>query len=73
MIQEEPIVEKPGSDLAINRSQFVLESTTDSVLVLDRDWRIVYRNKRALALLQSRNLAIGVSLWDAFPEALNGP
>ena len=73
MIQVAPTAEKTGADLAINRSQFVLESTTDSVLVLDRDWRIVYRNKRALDLLRGRNLAIGVSLWDAFPEALNGP
>ena len=71
--QQITTAEKTAGDLAINRSQFVLESTTDSVLVLDRDWRIVYRNKRALALLRGRNLAIGVSLWDAFPEVVGGP
>jgi diguanylate cyclase (GGDEF)-like protein/PAS domain S-box-containing protein len=60
-------------ELAISRSDFVLESTTDSVIVLDREWRILYRNKQALELLRGRDLRLGVSLWDAFPEALGGP
>jgi diguanylate cyclase (GGDEF)-like protein len=59
--------------LEISRSEFVLESTTDSVIVLDRDWRIVYRNRQALDLLQGRDLSLGRSLWEAFPEALGGP
>lgn len=59
--------------LEISRSEFVLESTTDSVLVLDRRWRILYRNRQALDLLQDRDLSLGRSLWDAFPEALGGP
>ena len=66
-------IEERRSDLAISRSDFVLESTTDSVLVLDRDWRILYRNKHALELLKGRDLSLGRSLWDAFPEALEGP
>jgi len=60
-------------ELAISRSEFVLESTTDSVIVLNRDWRILYRNKKALELLRERDLSLGVSLWEAFPEALGGP
>ena len=59
--------------LEISRSEFVLESTTDSVLVLDRDWRILYRNRQALDLLKGRDLSLGRSLWEAFPEALGGP
>lgn len=59
--------------LEISRSEFVLESTTDSVIVLDRDWRILYRNRQALDLLKGRDLSLGRSLWEAFPEALGGP
>ncbi|WP_083239085.1 PAS domain-containing protein [Methyloceanibacter superfactus] len=59
--------------LEISRSEFVLESTTDSVIVLDRDWRILYRNRQALDLLRGRDLSLGRSLWEAFPEAFGGP
>jgi diguanylate cyclase (GGDEF)-like protein len=59
--------------LEISRSEFVLESTTDSVIVLDRDWHILYRNRQALDLLRGRDLSLGRSLWEAFPEALGGP
>ena len=59
--------------LEISHSEFVLESTTDSVIVLDREWRILYRNRQALDLLRGRDLSSGRSLWEAFPEALGGP
>lgn len=59
--------------LEISRSEFVLESTTDSVAVLDRDWRILYRNRQAIDLLKGRDISIGRSLWEAFPEAFGGP
>lgn len=59
--------------LEISRSDFVLESTTDSVAVLDRDWRILYRNRQAIDLLEGRDISLGRSLWEAFPEAFGGP
>ena len=44
-----------------------LESTTDSVIVFDRAWRITYLNARAKAqIAQGRDL-VGQVLWDAFP------
>jgi diguanylate cyclase (GGDEF)-like protein/PAS domain S-box-containing protein len=47
-----------------------LESTTDCVVVLDRDWRFTFLNRRAVAEIgrtaPDGNL-IGRSLWEAFP------
>jgi diguanylate cyclase (GGDEF)-like protein/PAS domain S-box-containing protein len=55
--------------LAEKRLSSVLDSTTDSVIVLDHDWRITYMNQRANALVGTgRNLDVGVRLWDAFPD-----
>jgi diguanylate cyclase (GGDEF)-like protein/PAS domain S-box-containing protein len=51
----------------------VLESTTDSVVVIDRDWRITYMNGQALALVGgSDRLRVGESLWSGFPEEEHG-
>ena len=45
-----------------------LESTTNSVAVLDRSWRYTYLNARAKAkVAQGRDL-LGQVIWDAFPE-----
>lgn len=40
----------------------VLESTTDAVTVLDRDWKIVYRNRRANNLLGTPGFSPGCNL-----------
>ncbi|HEX8666186.1 MAG TPA: PAS domain-containing protein [Beijerinckiaceae bacterium] len=47
----------------------VLESTTDSVFVLDRDWRFAYLNGRAKARIGGGRDILGAVIWDAFPEA----
>ncbi len=47
----------------------VLESTTDSVFVLDRDWRFAYLNGRARARIAGGRDLIGAVIWDAFPQA----
>ena len=48
-----------------------LESTTDSVIVFDRTWRITYLNARAKAhVAQGRDL-VGQVLWEAFPGTSN--
>jgi PAS domain S-box-containing protein len=56
-----------------------LESTTDSVVVLDRQWRFTYANARARQMLAADAPAGGASgdghpligelLWDAFPAS----
>ena len=49
----------------------VLESTTDSVLVIDRDWHITYFNRHAAETINQRDkLKDGVSIWELFPAAL---
>ncbi|WP_427026338.1 putative bifunctional diguanylate cyclase/phosphodiesterase (plasmid) [Aureimonas ureilytica] len=51
----------------------VLESTTDYVFVVDRDWRITFMNTRwADYVRQERNGRIGDVLWDLFPEDRGG-
>ena len=58
-------------ELATSRESLssVLESTTDIVLVVDRDWRIVFFNQKAAELLGSRgNLLIGAKLRDCIPD-----
>ena len=54
------------------RLSAVLESTSDSVVVIDRDWRLVYFNKHAREIIaQPDVLKIGVCLWDLFPNAVH--
>ncbi len=54
------------------RLSAVLESTMDSVIVIDRAWRLTYFNGNAARALQERAPAIGRSLWDMFPEEADG-
>ncbi len=55
----------------------ILESVTDAYVAIDRDWRYVHVNDRALARLASwrgmpvtREGIIGESVWELFPEVL---
>ncbi|MBB6357574.1 diguanylate cyclase (GGDEF)-like protein/PAS domain S-box-containing protein [Aminobacter aganoensis] len=50
----------------------VLESTTDSVIVLDPNWILTYVNGRAASLLGHAGLKPGANLWDLFPEEVGG-
>ncbi|WP_431860410.1 response regulator [Azospirillum sp.] len=51
----------------------VLESTSDFILSLDRDWRVVYMNQRARdRLAQGRDLS-GAVFWDVFQNTLGTP
>jgi PAS domain S-box-containing protein len=54
------------------RLQMVLESTTDSVLVLDADWRILYLNGRARAQLGGSADMVGQLLNERFPGWASG-
>lgn len=49
-----------------------LESTTDTVIVLDRDWRFTYLNNRAKATLAHGRDFVGQVIWNVFPEAAAG-
>jgi PAS domain S-box-containing protein len=50
------------------------ESMTDAFYLLDRDWRLVYINDAADRLVRGvARPALGSSLWEAFPNLVNGP
>ncbi|HEY4357897.1 MAG TPA: ATP-binding protein [Acidobacteriaceae bacterium] len=48
----------------------VLESTTDGVTLLDRDWRFTYINRNANDLMAPGRQLIGTSFWDLVPNGL---
>lgn len=57
------------------QSETILESITDAAVALDRDWRYVYANDRALARFAAQRGApvrredvIGKDAWELFPE-----
>ena len=61
---------KSQFDLTANQQQLssVLESTTDSILVLDRQWRIVFFNRRANETIgENAEIMLGAVIWDLFP------
>ncbi|MEH6774036.1 MAG: EAL domain-containing protein [Cereibacter changlensis] len=45
----------------------VLESTTDSVIILDADWRIGFLNARAAEMMSLGDDVIGQDFWTALP------
>jgi PAS domain S-box-containing protein len=50
--------------------QTVINSITDGLLVLDRDWRYTYFNKQGADMIgMSREQLIGKCVWDLFPYA----
>ena len=66
-------VDRGRSELEASQKRLtaVLESTTDSVLVVDREWRITYFNRHAAETINQRDkLKDGVSIWELFPAAL---
>jgi len=61
-----------GAALAA-RLEAVLESTTDAVAVLDRQWRLTYLNGRARALFGEERVTLGQRIFDLFPGWAGGP
>jgi PAS domain S-box-containing protein len=59
------------------RVETILESISDDFVAVDRDWRYIYANDRALSRMRDRKgtaLAredvMGRSMWEMFPEAI---
>jgi diguanylate cyclase (GGDEF)-like protein/PAS domain S-box-containing protein len=51
-----------------SRLAAVLESTNDSVIVVDLSWRVAFANSRAISAFGSRGLIVGGNLWEAFDD-----
>jgi PAS domain S-box-containing protein len=56
-------------DTSIRQLRQVLETTTDAVASIDRDWNISFLNRRAKELLSPKGELIGKNLWQEFPAA----
>ncbi|HLP67533.1 MAG TPA: PAS domain S-box protein [Rhizobium sp.] len=56
------------AEAAASQLSSVLESTMDSVMSLDADWRIHYLNENAKKLLRIGDDAVGRPLWSLFPK-----
>ena len=55
---------------ATGRAAQALEDVSDGVIVLDRDWVIVYANAKAARFVsKAKAEMVGLSFWTAFPEA----
>jgi PAS domain S-box-containing protein len=51
----------------------ILESITDGFMALDRQFRLIYVNRRTEEVLgQDRRRLLGRNLWEVFPEARKG-
>ena len=51
-----------------DRLEQVLESTTDGVTLLDRNWRFTYINRYANELVAPGRQLVGTYFWDLFPN-----
>jgi signal transduction histidine kinase len=60
---------KEKAEEAAARITTIFESTTDCVLIIDRDWRISYVNDWAKVQLCEERDLIGMDFWEAFPDA----
>ena len=56
-------------DASVRQLRQVLETTTDSVASIDRDWNISFLNRRAKELLSPKGELLGKNLWQEFPVA----
>ncbi|HEY1987014.1 MAG TPA: PAS domain-containing protein [Terracidiphilus sp.] len=48
----------------------VLDATTDGVLSIDREWKMIFRNRRAQEILQPTGELTGRRFWDVFPATI---
>jgi diguanylate cyclase (GGDEF)-like protein len=66
--------EESARQLAESEAQLsaVLENTTDGIMVLDRQWRITFANRNAVAMLFKERPYLGVVIWDVLgPKVVN--
>jgi PAS domain S-box-containing protein len=56
-------------DTSIRQLRQVLETTTDAVASIDRDWNFSFLNRRAKELLSPKGDLLGKNFWQEFPAA----
>lgn len=70
--ERELVAARAEAERMRERLETVLESTSDSIVVLDPDWRVGFANGRAASVLRRRDLP-GLSAWEAFPGSAGSP
>jgi PAS domain S-box-containing protein len=65
------ITDRKGAEFlraaSVRQLRQVLETTTDAVVSLDRNWNYTYLNRRARELLSPKGDLLGKNLWEEFP------
>ena len=61
--------ERQASKTALQLGQ-VLEATTDSIVVVDRNWVMTYLNPAAEKIYGPKSEILGRNVWERFPEAM---
>jgi len=56
-------------DASVRQLRQVLETTTDAVASIDRDWDFSFLNRRAKELLSPKGELLGKNFWQEFPAA----
>jgi PAS domain S-box-containing protein len=66
----EKLAAEQERDAMAARLKNVLESTTDGLAMLDREWRYTYMNEQGAKMVGRRAAdLVGRSLWELFPDA----
>ncbi len=68
-VNERRAAERERDTLSL-RLQQVLETTTDAVFGIDRNWRINYVNPRAYQVLASSVPILGKDFWESYPDTI---
>ena len=59
---------------AYDHTTNILESISDSFIAVDKDWRFIYINRKALEYSdQSPNDVLGKTIWEIFPSIIGTP
>jgi two-component system, cell cycle sensor histidine kinase and response regulator CckA len=65
---------KREKDLLAERLRVTMESITDALYTVDRQWRFTYLNERAQEVLErDATELLGQSIWTTFPDAIGSP
>jgi PAS domain S-box-containing protein len=68
-INERRVAERER-DAVTEQLDQVLESTTDAIISVDRNWRITYTNAPARSIVAPINILAGKGFWESFPAAV---
>lgn len=56
------------------RLSLTLNTISDGIMFLDRDWKFTFVNARALEIVgRTESELLGYSAWEVFPEGVDGP